>query len=254
MVSSQWCSNWWKRYEGESYNRYCSRGDSLPVSLTTAHFTEHITPRTAINCNGSTSRNVTPIRMRSLTTQCSAFQPHSDERATQAFQRSLSCTNTTDDASSTLTLTNPERGQDGSSLENTRHSYLTIDESTSENAHRIPTSEEETSTMSGSKEDGNGNRLSRLSIFQWNCQGIRNKIHQLTAAARMGKYDILILQETLLPDEFLITVRGHKPFHLPIPAGGPRELSILVRTCIPTSFVPVNCWGRVEVSAVEIHP
>lgn len=53
-----------------------------------------------------------------------------------------------------------------------------------------------------------------ITIWQWNCQGLRSKLASLIEVARQEEIDIFLLQETLLPDIASPSLPGYNAFHL----------------------------------------
>ena len=93
-----------------------------------------------------------------------------------------------------------------------------------------------------------------LRILQWNINGLRGRQHLLTADAQAKHRDVILLQETTLPEDTTLKIRGYKAYHSPAVEGQSRGCSIFVRDVIPSKRVenPIQCGENVEVIAVNI--
>ena len=93
-----------------------------------------------------------------------------------------------------------------------------------------------------------------LKLLQWNICGVRSKLNLLRAALAKEAFDVVLLQETLLREGQLTSLKGYRPFYLPAVPGETRGCGILVRDTIPCSRVPrpVRCGEGVEVLAVRV--
>ena len=92
-----------------------------------------------------------------------------------------------------------------------------------------------------------------LSILNWNIAGASNKKAALIAHCKIEKYDIILLQETLLRTGQKFKLNGYNVYTTPH-ENTDRGLAILVRSTIPVKRIanPISCGNNVEVLAVTI--
>ena len=92
-----------------------------------------------------------------------------------------------------------------------------------------------------------------LKILSWNVDSATTKKAALTAFCKTEKYDIIILQETLLKVGKSFKINGYNTY-MTYSAGSDRGLAILVKSVIPAKRVPnpITCGPNVEVLAVTL--
>ncbi|MPC63312.1 hypothetical protein E2C01_057409 [Portunus trituberculatus] len=90
-----------------------------------------------------------------------------------------------------------------------------------------------------------------VQILQWNINGVRGKHHLLMADAKDNKRDVILFQETKLPENITIKFNGYTAYHSHS-LGQSQGCSILVRTYIPNKRIenPINCGEGVETLGV----
>ncbi|KAK8387589.1 hypothetical protein O3P69_018252 [Scylla paramamosain] len=91
-----------------------------------------------------------------------------------------------------------------------------------------------------------------LQILQWNRVSISNKHHLPMADAYESNWDVILLQETGLPQDTQTRFSGYTAYHLPAIDRQTRGCSILVKSCIPSQKInhPVDCGDRTEVLGI----
>lgn len=92
-----------------------------------------------------------------------------------------------------------------------------------------------------------------LNCLQWNVLGARSKKATLEETIRTGKYDIIILQETLLQQTQEFNLSGYKTF-ITYAGNSKRGLAILCKNRIPAKQIirPISCGNNIEVMAIQI--
>ena len=92
-----------------------------------------------------------------------------------------------------------------------------------------------------------------LKILSWNVDSATTKKAALTAFCKTEKYDIIILQETLLRVGKSFKINGYNTY-MTHSEGSDRGLAILVKSVIPVNRVPnpIACRPKVEVLAVTL--
>jgi len=98
----------------------------------------------------------------------------------------------------------------------------------------------------------NPNAEEKIKLLQWNILGFRAKLPLLTLALAEQRYDVVLLQETLLQTS--ITIPNYKGFHQFYSQGRSRGLIILVRRNIHAEPLQItaSCGQEVESLAVTI--
>ena len=95
-----------------------------------------------------------------------------------------------------------------------------------------------------------------LKILQWNIAGYKSKCSALRAVVMAEQFDVILLQETLIPASKTISFAGYIPFYFPYnPNPHSRGLLTLVKNTIPASKIlqPIPCGEGVEVLAVKLQ-
>ena len=92
-----------------------------------------------------------------------------------------------------------------------------------------------------------------LNTLNINIDSAQAKKATLTAVCKTENYDVVTLQETLLPSHRRFKISGYNIFTTPF-ANGNRGLAILTKTSIPAMKLhnPINCSDNVEVLAVRL--
>ena len=92
-----------------------------------------------------------------------------------------------------------------------------------------------------------------LNTLNINIDSAQAKKATLTAVCKTENYDVVTLQETLLPSHRRFKISGYNIFTTPF-ANGNRGLAILTKTSIPAMKLhnPINCGDNVEVLAVRL--
>ena len=92
-----------------------------------------------------------------------------------------------------------------------------------------------------------------LKVLNWNIAGANNKKAALIVVSKTEKYDVIILQETLLRRGHKFRLNGYNTYTTPY-ENTDRGLAILVRSVIPVKKItsPISCGDNVEVLAVQI--
>ena len=92
-----------------------------------------------------------------------------------------------------------------------------------------------------------------LKILIWNVDSATIKKAALTAICKTEKYDIIILQETLIRVGKSFKINGYNTY-MTYSEGSDRGLAILVKSVIPTKRAPnsITCGTNVEVLAVTL--
>lgn len=91
-----------------------------------------------------------------------------------------------------------------------------------------------------------------LTLFQWNILGLEAKLPTLRLALAELRYEVVLLQETLLRSN--ISVANYNGFHMYHSQVGPRGLSILVQKDIYVEppHIPNSCGPNVESPGITI--
>ncbi|MPC69049.1 hypothetical protein E2C01_063262 [Portunus trituberculatus] len=182
------------------------------------------------------------------TNGCYRF-PHGDS-CSQDLQEETSTptTQSSQSISSSITINTTNSCPSGSTGDNTGISeHRTKEGSPRANAQSEQTAAPPITTgnqnNTAASQPDEGEHDQAIKILKWNCCSIRNKLHLLMADAFVHRRDVILLQETRLPEDRNVRFPGYSAYHLPAIEGQTVGCSVLVKNSIPSKRIehPIHC-------------
>jgi len=93
-----------------------------------------------------------------------------------------------------------------------------------------------------------------ISILQWNILGLQCNYPTLSLAITEDNFDVIVLQETLLPASNNFSINRYSAFHSPFIPNQSRGISIFIKSSIPCEEItpPPDCGENIESIGVKL--